>query len=239
MFNQNKYIIYQLSHKMSHINRFFFVYTSLKNITVTTAMLTFFALYKQKIIDLGRTSFQYPIRHFITKLVLLIILIVSAIAATAQRDTSLTREVEVTKAFKPTISDAHKINEMPKIDETEHQQPKFDYSIYSQPILSTFSVNPLKAATIDNAQKKETGYGLIRAGVGNYNKPYGEFFFNNLNSKNSVFGIHAKHLSSHGKITLEGGDKVDAPFSKNEAEIYYKHNIAFGLNKYRTNNYFI
>ncbi len=158
--------------------------------------------------------------------ILLLIFIVSVITATAQRDTSLTREVEVTKAFKPTISDVHKINVMPRIDETEHQQPKFDYSIYSQPILNTFSVNPLKAATISKTEKKQTGYGLIRAGVGNYNKPYGEFFFNNVNSKNSIFGIHAKHISSHGNITLEGGDKVDAPYSKNNAEVYYKHNLS-------------
>jgi hypothetical protein len=29
------------------------------------------------------------------------------------------------------------------------------------------------------------------------------------------------HLSSHGKLDLEGGDRVDAPFSKNEAELYF------------------
>ncbi len=161
----------------------------------------------------------------INKYFLLIFLIVSTIAANAQRDTSLTREVEVTKAFKPTISDAHKINEMPKIEETEQEQPKFDYNINSQPILNSFSVNQLKAATISSEQEKETGYGLIRAGVGNYNKPYAEFFFNNVNSKNSIFGIHAKHLSSFGKVKLEGGDKVDAPYSKNNAEIYYKQSL--------------
>ncbi len=157
------------------------------------------------------------------KYIILLFLIVSAFATTAQRDTSLTRTVEVTKAFKPTISDANKIYDMPKIEETEHQIPTFDYNVDSQPILNTFSVTQLKAATIESADKKETGYGLLRVGVGNYNKPYGEFFFNNVNSKNSIFGIHAKHLSSFGKITLEGGDKVDAPYSDNKAEIYYKY----------------
>jgi hypothetical protein len=160
-----------------------------------------------------------------TKYIFLLFLISIAISSVAQQDTTLTRQVEVTKAFKPTISDVNKINEMPKIDETEHQPPNFDYNIYSQPILNTFSVTQLKAATINNTEKKETGYGLIRAGVGNYNKPYGEFFFNHLPSKKSIFGIHAKHLSSYGNITLEGGDKVDAPFSKNEAEIYFKHDF--------------
>ena len=140
-----------------------------------------------------------------------------------QRDTSLTQEVEVIKSFKPTISDANKINEMPKIEEQEQQKPTFDYSIYSQPILNTFSVNTLKAASISETPRKETGYGLVRAGFGNYNKPYGELFFNNLNSKKSIFGLHAMHMSSHGKINLEGGDRVEAPFSKNEAELYLNH----------------
>ncbi len=152
---------------------------------------------------------------------LLIALSGITLIANAQRDTTLNREVEVVKSFKPTIQDAHKINDMPKIEETEHQKPTFNYSIKSQPIINTFAVNPLKAASIASAPKEETGYGLIRAGAGNYNKPYGEFFFNHLASKKSIFGIHAKHLSSNGTIKLEGDDRVDAPFSNNEAEVYY------------------
>ncbi|MEN8117969.1 MAG: hypothetical protein ABFS16_13380 [Bacteroidota bacterium] len=157
-----------------------------------------------------------------SKYIFLLLFATIAIGAHAQQDT-LTQEVEVTKAYKPTISDANKLNSMPKIDETEHQKPTFNYSIYSQPIFNTFSVNPLKAAVIANAPKTDTGYGLIRAGLGSYFKPYGELFFNNLNSRNSVFGFHAMHLSSLGKIDLEGGDKVDAPFAKNELELFVKH----------------
>ncbi|HPE77788.1 MAG TPA: hypothetical protein PLC80_16965 [Draconibacterium sp.] len=144
-----------------------------------------------------------------------------AVIANAQRDTTLNREVEVVKSFKPTIQDAHKINDMPKIEETEHQKPTFDYNIKSEPIVNAFAVNPLKAASIASAPKEETGYGLIRAGAGNYNRPYAELFFNHLPSKKSIFGIHAKHLSSNGTLKLEGGDRVDAPFSNNEAEVYF------------------
>ncbi len=144
-----------------------------------------------------------------------------ALFANAQRDTTLNREVEVVKSFKPTIQDAHKINDMPKIEETEHQKPTFNYNIKSEPIVNAFAVNPLKAASIASAPKEETGYGFIRAGAGNYNRPYGELFFNHLASKKSIFGIHAKHLSSNGTLKLEGGDRVDAPFSNNEAEVYF------------------
>ena len=157
--------------------------------------------------------------------IFLFIFSVSASMAFAQQDT-LTQEVEVTKAYKPTISDAQKLNSMPTIEETEHQKPTFNYRINSLPVYSTFSVNPLKAATIETNQKsKDQGYGLVRAGLGSYFRPYGEVFFNNVNSKNTLFGIHAMHLSSYGDIELEGGTKVDAPFMKNEVELYIKHAV--------------
>lgn len=153
------------------------------------------------------------------------ILVVSLISlftvtVSAQRDSVISREVEVVKSFKPKILDSYKINEMPKIEETEHQKPNFNYNIKSEPVVNAFSVNPLKPASIASTPREETGYGLVRAGFGNYNKPYGEVFFNHLISRKTIFGIHAMHLSSHGDVKLKGDDKVDAPFSKNEAEIY-------------------
>ncbi len=86
--------------------------------------------------------------------IFLFIFIVSTSAALAQRDT-LTQEVEVTKAYKPTIDDANKLNSMPTIEETEFKKPTFNYNINSQPVFSTFSVNPLKAATIETTNPRE------------------------------------------------------------------------------------
>ncbi|WP_340114161.1 hypothetical protein [Maribellus mangrovi] len=146
------------------------------------------------------------------------------VQAQVKQDT-LSREVEVTKAYTPIISDANKLNSMPEIDEEEVEKPTFNYNIKSQPVFSTFSITPLKAATIETEPIIQKGYGLVRAGLGTYYKPYGEIFFNNLNSKNTVFGIHARHLSSHGDIKLKGGDKVDAPFMNNEVELFLKHTI--------------
>lgn len=141
----------------------------------------------------------------------------------AQRDTVITQEVEVVKSFRPTISDANKISSMPRIEDTQHEKPSFTYSIFSQPVYNAFSVNTLKAATYASESKEEEGFGLVRAGAGNYNRPYGEIFFNSQNIRNTLFGLHGKHLSSHGKLELEGGDKVDAPFSENNAELFVKH----------------
>lgn len=165
--------------------------------------------------------------------------------ALAQRDTTLNQEVEVVKSFRPTISDANKISSMPRIEDVQHEKPSFNYSIFSQPIYNTFSVNTLKAATVATAPREDTGFGLVRAGVGNYNRPYAELFFNNQSSRSTMFGLHGKHLSSHGKIKLEGEDaKVDAPFSDNEAEMFLKHltrgsvlSVNLGLNHNGFNYY--
>jgi hypothetical protein len=157
------------------------------------------------------------------KYLLVAFLITSFFVASAQRDTTLSQEVEVIKAYNPSISDANKISDMPNIEDADHEKPNFNYSIFSQPIFTTFSVNTLKAATFSSEPGEDTGFGLVRAGVGNYNRPYAEIFFNNQNNRNTLFGLHGRHLSSHGNITLEGDDKVDAPFAENEAEIFVKH----------------
>lgn len=160
-----------------------------------------------------------------TKYILLSAVLATATGnALAQRDTTLTQEVEVVKAYKPTISDANKISSMPAVEDVSHEKPTFNYSIFSQPIYNTFSVNTLKAASFESGPREDTGFGVIRAGVGNYNKPYAELFFNSQNTRNTLFGLHGKHLSSHGKLKLEGEEKrVDAPFSENEAEMFLEH----------------
>ena len=71
------------------------------------------------------------------KYILLLFLLGSATIVFAQRDTTLTQEVEVVKAYKPSISDANKINDMPKMDEEQPQKPTFNYSIFSQPVYNT------------------------------------------------------------------------------------------------------
>lgn len=160
----------------------------------------------------------------INYIILASIFIWVAVSAKAQQDsTKLKKEVEVVKAYQPSLSDARKINDIPKIKEDKPTKPEFEYSIYSEPIFSTFSVKPVQAAKIVGEPKTEIGKGLLKLGVGNYMTPYGELFYNALPGKKSNFGMHFKHHSSHGKIKLLNDDKVEAPFSDNYAEIFHKH----------------
>ncbi len=157
-------------------------------------------------------------------ILLILISIFVGPAALAQRDsTELRKEVKVVKAYEPSISDAYKINDIPRINHEDSDKPTFDYQINSQPVFSTFTVDPVEAAQMAKEPKEKLGKGLIKGGIGNYLSSYGELFFNAETGRRSTFGMHFKHLSSNGKIKLLNTDKVDAPQSGDAAEIFTKH----------------
>lgn len=146
--------------------------------------------------------------------------------AVAQQDTTrLRKEVEVVKAYQPSISDAFKINDIPQIKQNAAEKPVFDYRINSKPVFSTFSVEPVQAAQMTREPKAEQGNGLLKGGIGNYKTPYAELFYNTEAGRRSAFGMHFKHLSSNGKIKLMNDDKVKAPHSENLAALYATHNF--------------
>jgi len=143
--------------------------------------------------------------------------------AMAQKDSlKLKQEVEVVKAYQPSILEAQKINDIPQIKPEQTEAPTFDYSIFSKPVFSTFDPTPVAAAKMVGDPKSPMGMGLLKLGFGNYLTPYGELFFNAQPSKKSNFGMHFRHLSSSGKVKLLNDDLVKAPEAENTAEIFGK-----------------
>ena len=150
----------------------------------------------------------------------------SAVTALAQKDsTKLNQSVEVMKAYRPSISNANKVNLMPAIDDTTRFTPEFKYSIDSHPVKTGFTATPIGAADVNGMQSKDLGLGFLKLGAGTYSTLYGEFFMNLPKSKISTFGLHLRHLSSDGTIKLTGGDLVDAPYSQNNAAIFGSLNL--------------
>lgn len=147
--------------------------------------------------------------------------VVGSFNAMAQRDSvKLKQEVEVSKNYQPTILEVDKINDIPQIKTEQTEPPTFEYSIFSKPVFGTFDLTPVAAAKMVGEPKPEMENGLLKLGVGNYLTSYGELFFNVQPGKNSNFGMHFSHLASADKIKLLNGDKVDAPQSQNNAELF-------------------
>jgi len=157
---------------------------------------------------------------YIGTLMIISVILMSLNAIGQQDTTRLKQEVEVSKNYQPSVVEADKINDIPKIKPEQTEPPTFDYSIFSKPVFSTFDLSPVAAAKIVGEPRPEMENGLLKLGFGNYITPYGELFYNVQPEKNSNFGMHFKHLSSMGKIKLLNEDKVKAPRSENVAELF-------------------
>jgi hypothetical protein len=126
-------------------------------------------------------------------------------------------KVIVTRGFSPTLNDATKIKRNPSVPDTVYHSPKFNYQIHSKVVESTFKVNTIKAAKMQGEPLSKLYKNYIAGGFGNYTTPFFEFYHSNTRSRDTKFGIHARHLSSAGSIT----DYAYPGFSNNLLETYY------------------
>jgi hypothetical protein len=143
-------------------------------------------------------------------------------------------DVIIIDAYKPTISDAFKINENPKITDTVVKKPELNYSITSKAIHTSFDVEPIKPAKMIGEPLTKLYKSYIKLGFGNKTTPLGEVYFNNLRSTNQTIGFYFNHLSSSGKIK----DYAFPGFSDNNASIYASryfrnHTLSADINYFR------
>ncbi len=121
--------------------------------------------------------------------------------------------------FEPVVKDAVRQSDLPEINDTIKRIENISYSIVSVPITEKYEVSPISAAKMINEPLSKVYRSLLKLGFGNYTMPYGEFFLNNLRSKDNVFGLRLKHLSSQAKLDQVGF----SGFNDSEAGIYTKH----------------
>jgi len=124
----------------------------------------------------------------------------------------------VDKTFKPTLANAYKINENPAYYDSASRIPPQTYTIAPKPINTFFELAPIKPARMVGEPLTRLYNSLIKVGFGNYTTPYAEGFYNNLRSKDYMYGLHVKHLSSYSTLK----DYGYAGYSDNEANVYGK-----------------
>lgn len=109
--------------------------------------------------------------------------------------------VIVVKPHNPMVDDAFKINLSPVISDTVSGSTKtLNYSITPVKLSTDIEVSPIKAARMSGLPQKDLYRLLLKSGFGNYTTPYFELFYNSLRSRSGSYGLHYRHLSSHGRI---------------------------------------
>lgn len=109
--------------------------------------------------------------------------------------------VEVVKPYTPSVSDAPKIREVPKItDSVSLEKRPVQYSIFSVPVASTFTPAKGRAATVERQRPPKLYDNYITLGFGTYTSALAEFYSNIEVNRTDNFGIFLNHNSAQGGI---------------------------------------
>lgn len=169
-----------------------------------------------------------------TLVLLISIFTLGIFAQEREQDTLNPDVINVIKPYKPTISDAFKVKEVPSLDDEETAVKKeIKYNIFSFPVASTFTPAKGKAAVVDKAKKVKLFDNYATLGVGTYTTVVGEVYLNHeLNSGENI-NAHIGHHSSGGgidNVLLDDSfrdSKLDLSYSKRESD--YDWSVLGGL----------
>lgn len=156
------------------------------------------------------------------KYIFIIILCLVQFKIGLAQDKKITNDVQVIGPYQPTISDAYKINVLPKIIDTTKVTADIDYSIVTRQINTGYELDPIVAASMLGEPLTKLYNSFIKLGFGNYYTPFFQFNYHSLRSKVSSFGVNMGHISSNSKIKLANNEKVDASYSNNYVSVFGK-----------------
>ncbi len=129
------------------------------------------------------------------------------------------QEVTIIAPYRPTISDAAKINFTPVMSDEAIEQKPIIYSVQTiKPLYAEFRTEPLTPVLIDLDSKDTLRRNYLKTGFGNYTTPYAELYSNSLRSNDFSLGFHARHLSSSGQIN----DYANSKYSFNQVSLFGK-----------------
>ena len=127
------------------------------------------------------------------------------------------------KPYNPTISDAFKIKDTPKLNDSNMVKKKeVKYNIFSIPVASTFTPAKGKAANVDKAKPVKLYDNYASVGVGSYTTLLGEVYLNHALSNTENVGGYFSHHSSSGGIQ---DVRLDNNFSKTGLNAHYSQKL--------------
>jgi hypothetical protein len=139
-----------------------------------------------------------------------------------KEQSDLKREVTLYNPYKPSLVDAKKKSYLPEINDTVKVKPTFSYEVTSIPFTPTYTISPIKSASLLSDPLPKLYKSYLKVGFGNYNTPLAELSITNLRSRKGAIGFYAKHYSSNGNVSLQNKQKVFAGFMDNDASVFGK-----------------
>lgn len=148
--------------------------------------------------------------------------------AFSQEEEIKTDVINVTKAYKPSISDAFKVKEQPgESKDVTNAKQEISYNILSFPVASTFAPAKPKAEKLEKPKKEKFFDNYASFGAGNYLHLLGDLYLNTAFGRNQSVGFYAGHHSSQGGIKSVMEDDT---FSDTKTKLNYTlHSKSYSL----------
>lgn len=157
-----------------------------------------------------------------TYIAALILMMPVILCAQTVQDETIKRSVTLYNPYKPTIQDAGKRALFPPMDDTSKVRVDFNYSFTPGEFTPTYTVSPIKPATLSPDPLPKLYKGFVNLGLGNYVTPFIEVSVANDRSKKGTIGVYTRSYASAGKAKLDNNEKVFAGFMDNQALLYGK-----------------
>jgi hypothetical protein len=128
------------------------------------------------------------------------ILLTASTAQAQKGDTTRSRQVEITSAFKPVLRESAKINFNASPPTADTARPRLQYEIPNPNLLFAYqpgSLKPLALSVDSNARFDNSNY--IKAGFGSLKTPYVQAGFSFGDGSLAGLNVYARHVSSQGK----------------------------------------
>lgn len=149
------------------------------------------------------------------------------VPALAQQPDNLNKEVQVTRAYDPIISDANKIDiQVTKDDSLTSIKKEFQYSVLSRNVSSTYAIRPIPGATITEKAYTDPHFFYARLGIGYPLSPLADLYINNIKPSTLSVGGYYNFRSIFGNIKNENPNGHNIPIDE------YQHNIGAYLRKH-------
>ncbi len=141
------------------------------------------------------------------------------ILATSQLQAQVNREVEVTKAYIPTVAKAEKPQLVATIADTAYINPDVDYSITPLSINTQLQTRPINPATVTYWEFNQPTMAQIKVGAGYPLNSLLQAYASTHNASVGYLAANIDHVGNYSNIKSSSGDMVSAIETLNSGSI--------------------
>lgn len=142
------------------------------------------------------------------------------ISQAQDNNSALNRQMEVTRAYEPTVNEADKLDIKPNMVDTVDLKPEISYSITPTPISYGFETAPIKVANINTTMYRNFSPFYIKAGFGYPLRSLLDFYYSSAGESKGKWGAYVNHTGQWSKIKNDNGWKVPASRTDNKVGVF-------------------